>query len=279
MNPEEEKVRRFYDSYGWVQKAAVSGEDTLFRSFSPAYYPYHERVNARTINCFANLSGRLLIAGGGDLPETHLTIANKFAEVTCLDISRIAIDIARSKLGDGGEFLLGSILDIPKENDYFNAVYCAHVIYHIDKVHQARAIKELIRVTRPGGRIVIIYANPDSLPDRAVRLKGRLPVLWKLKRKNQNYQPDPDCPPPLYYFAHPLSWWSQFSDQCHVEIRPWDAVGNAQEEALLVNDRIASYGYQLFSWFEDHYPDRAARWWSYPILMLTKKPRGIGSQT
>jgi SAM-dependent methyltransferase len=277
MNQEEEKVRDFYDSYGWVKKAAVSGEHTLFRTFSPAYYPYHERVNARTINCFANLNGRLLIAGGGDLPETHLTIATKFAEVTCLDISSIAIDIARSKLGGKGEFLLGSVLDIPKAEDHFDAVYCAHVIYHIDRVQQARAIRELIRVTKPGGRIVIIYANPDSLPDRAVRLKGRLPVLWKLKRKSQNYKPDPDYPPPLYYFAHPLSWWSQFSDQCHVEIRPWDVLGNTQEEALLVNDRIASHGYRLFSWFEDNYPDRAAHWWSYPLFILTKER--LGSQT
>lgn len=272
MNKEEEKVRAFYDTYGWVRKAAASGEDTLFRDFSPAYYPYHARVNARTIECFADLNGRLLIAGGGDLPETHIAIANKFPEVTCLDISRVAIDIARDKLGNRGEFVLGSILDIPKPEDHFDAVYCAHVIYHIDKDQQARAIRELIRVTRPGGRIVTIYSNPDSLPDRFARFKGKLPLLWKLKRRNQNYKPDAQSPPPLYFFSHPLSWWAQFADQCDIKIRPWDVMGNAQEEVILINDTIASLGYRFFSWFESHYPDKAARWWSYPLLVLTKKP-------
>jgi SAM-dependent methyltransferase len=274
VNKEEEKVREFYDSYGWVSKAAASGEDTLFRDFSPAYYPYHDQVNARTIECFAELSGRLLIAGGGDLPETHVTIANKFSEITCLDISQVAIDVARGKLGNRGEFVVGSILGIPRPEDYFDAAYCAHVIYHIDKDHQARAIRELIRVTKPGGAIVTIYSNPDSLPDRIARFKGRLPLLWKLKRKKPHSRPDAKNLPPLYFFAHPLSWWAQFTDQCDIEIRPWDVMGNVQEEAILINDAVASFGYRIVAWFEDKYPEKAARWWSYPLVILRKRPRG-----
>jgi SAM-dependent methyltransferase len=272
VNKEEEKVRDFYDSYGWVTKAAASGEDTLFRDFSPAYYPYHDRVNVRTLGCFADLNGRLLIAGGGDLPETHVMIAHKFPEITCLDISRVAIEIARGKLENRGEFVLGSILDIPRPAGHFDAVYCAHVIYHIDRDQPAKAVRELIRVTRPGGRIVIIYSNPDSLPDRLARFKGRLPYIWRLKRRNPTFKPEAQSPPPLYFFSHPLNWWAQFADQCDIEIRPWDVMGNAQEEAILVNDAIASFGYRFFSWFEINYPDKAARWWSYPLLVLTKSP-------
>ena len=189
MNKEEKNVRDFYDNYGWVKKAGVSGEDTLFRDFSPPYYPYHDGVNARTMECFADLNGRLLVAGGGDLPETHITIANKFSETTCLDISKVAIDIARSKLENRGEFILGSILDIPKPEDHFDAVYCAHVIYHIDRDHQDKAIRELIRVTKPGGRIVVIYINQASLPSRMARFKAKLPLLCKLKESSHTAGP------------------------------------------------------------------------------------------
>ena len=272
MNKEEKNVRDFYDNYGWVKKAGVSGEDTLFRDFSPPYYPYHDGVNARTMECFADLNGRLLVAGGGDLPETHITIANKFSETTCLDISKVAIDIARSKLENRGEFILGSILDIPKPEDHFDAVYCAHVIYHIDRDHQDKAIRELIRVTKPGGRIVVIYINQASLPSRIARFKAKLPLLCKLKRKQPYSRPDAKSRPPLYFFAHPLSWWAQFDDKCDVEIKPWDVMGNGQEEAILINDMIASLGYRICSWFENKYPDKAARWWSYPLVILTKKP-------
>jgi SAM-dependent methyltransferase len=270
VNEEEEKVRYFYDHYGWIVQAGRSGTDALFRHFSPAYYPYHERVNARTMDCFAGLSGRLLMAGGGDLPETHVAIARKFAETTCIDISRLAIDIARDKLDNRGEFILGSILDIPKPTDHFDAAYCAHVIYHIDGQQQERAIRELIRVTRPGGRVVVIYINDDSLPSRILRLKGRLPLVWKLRRKKPLARPDFSDLPPLYFFAHPLSWWSRFSDVCDVQIKPWDLMGNGEEEALLVNDALASLGYRVCAWIEDHYPHRAARWWTYPLVVLTK---------
>jgi ubiquinone/menaquinone biosynthesis C-methylase UbiE len=53
--------------------------------------------------------------------------------------------------------------------DHFDAAYCAHVIYHIDGDHQDKAIRELIRVTKPGGRIVVIYSNQDFLPSRIAR--------------------------------------------------------------------------------------------------------------
>jgi SAM-dependent methyltransferase len=271
MNREEEQVRDFYDHHGWVVNAGTSGEDALFRDFCTAYYPYHDRVNTRTKECFADLGRRLLVAGGGDMPETHVAIANQFPEPTVLDISKLAIEIARKKLDNRGEFLLGSILEIPKPPDHFDAVYCAHVIYHIAKDLQGRAVRELIRVTRPGGRIVVIYSNTHSLPARIENLKGRVPLVRKLRRRAVHARPDAAECPPLYFFAHPLNWWTQFADTCDVELRPWDVMGNEQEKSLLVNDRIASMGYRLCAWFEARYPYRAARWWTYPLVVLTKK--------
>ena len=60
----EKSVQNFYDTFGWVDTAGVSGEDTLFRKFSPPYYPYHDGVNERTLKCFSALGGKLLMAGG-----------------------------------------------------------------------------------------------------------------------------------------------------------------------------------------------------------------------
>ncbi len=270
MSKEEEVVRAFYDNYGWVKKDGVSGETALFRDFSPAYYPYHDRVNARTMACFGAAEGRLLLAGGGDLPETHVAIATKFNETTCLDISKVAIDIARNKLANRGEFVVASILDIPKPDNHFDAVYCPHVIYHIGRDHQAKAVRELIRVTNPGRPIVIIYANPDSLPIRMNRWKRAVPGLWRLARKKPT-RPDTASAPPLYFFTHPLKWWDQFKDQCDIDIQPWDVMSNDSEDALLINDTVASLGYRLCSWLENKHPHKAARWWQYPLIVLKKR--------
>ena len=272
-NKEEELIRDYYDRYGWTTANGISGEDALFRDFSPPYYPYQDAVNARTLTYLAGLGHKLLIAGGGDLPETHLCLARRFSQTTCLDISKVAIEIARSKLGRQAEFILGSLLKIPRPDNYFDAVYCAHVIYHIGEDQQERAVRELIRVTRPGGRIAVIYANPHSLPNHLVKVKGRLPLLRNMRRKRIRRRPELGHGPP-YYFAHPLTWWARFNDECEVEVRPWVVMSNTEEESILLRDGIAALAYRLCAWLESQYPHRAAQWWSYPLFLLTKRPGG-----
>ena len=276
MNDVEKSVQTFYDSFGWVETAGVSGEDALFREFSPPYYRYHEGVNDRTLKCFSRLDGKLLMAGGGDLPETHVAIAKIFSPTTFLDISERALAIAKRKFDGPAEYICGSILEIPKPEDYFDAAYCAHVIYHIDKDLQETAVRELIRVTRPGGRVIIIYHNPDSLPQRLIqRGSGLLRRIHGAKRRLQRSRRTDTVAgqnrPPLYFFAHRLAWWTRFDGECDVTMIPWDVLGNTQEELLFMFQPVARWGYRFCSWFENKYPQKAVGWWSYPIIQLTKK--------
>jgi SAM-dependent methyltransferase len=268
----EKSTRDFYDKYGWVRTGGRSGEDRLFRQFSPPFFPYHQKVNARVLACFAALSGKLLIAGGGDLPETHVDIARRFADVCCVDISWRALEIAKAKLGPTGEFILGSILNLPLPDDHVDAVYCAHVIYHIEAALQERAVSELIRVTKPGGRVVIIYSNPTSLVNRLVERKKRLPLLWRFRRKidTPTEQADKERPP-LYFATHPLEWWTRFQPRCSVSLIPWDVMSAYQEKELLWTDWLAGFVYRICGWLEKRHPDRAVRWWAYPVVVLEKR--------
>jgi SAM-dependent methyltransferase len=265
MSEVEKNVREFYDKFGWVAADGVVGE-TRYRGFSAPYYPYHEAVNDRTMACFAGLSGRLLLAGGGDLPETHTAIARQFTNVCCLDISKRALEIAETKLGKDAEYILASLLDIPLPEDHCDAVYCAHVIYHIDSELQQRAIEELIRVTKPGGRVVVIYGNPDSLVDRLIGYKGKTPLLWKLRRESQWA----GSGLPLYFALHPLEWWQRFEPKCRVSFVPWDVMSCDQEAALLWSDTVAKLAYGVCGWLEKRQPSLAVRWWQYPVVVLDK---------
>jgi SAM-dependent methyltransferase len=72
------------------------------------------------------------------------------------------LDIAEQRL-PSAEKLLGSICALPEHySDQFDRAFASHVIYHIEANQQSKAVRELIRACKPGGRIVILYSNPAS---------------------------------------------------------------------------------------------------------------------
>ncbi|MDH3240782.1 MAG: class I SAM-dependent methyltransferase [Alphaproteobacteria bacterium] len=259
MNDVEREVRRHYDSQGWVEdETGKTGEDHDFRPFQDCSRAYYEAADEKLIARFRGQDGVLLIAGCGDAPQSHVKIAGQFQRFICLDISVRALAVSARKLGARGEFVNGSLLDIPLGSDRVDAILCTHVLYHIDRDRQARAVEEMIRVLRPGGRAVIVYTNPRAplnLVQRALKAVGLNRLLGK------------DI---LYFYGHPLSWWRRFGGDCDLAFEPALAMTVNQQRALVPDNRL---GRALFNWaarFEDRHPGIALRLWSYPTVILRK---------
>jgi SAM-dependent methyltransferase len=266
MSDVERRVREFYDREGWVADArGRTGEDAYFRQLGEGRSAYDREKIRKTAALFDGREGTLLIAGGGDLPASHMLVAEKFERVVCVDISWRALEISRAKLGARGEYHQASMLALPLADGSVDAVLCAHVLYHVDRDDQQRAVGELIRVTRPGGRIVVVYGNPRAplaLVQRALR---GLRVNRLLGREK------------LYVHAHPLSWWSRFARECHVQVRPCDVMSTNQARALLPTEGARR---RFFGWataFEDRRPWTAARLWTYPAIVLDRRAAGTRS--
>jgi SAM-dependent methyltransferase len=257
-SPVEQTVRDFYDTYGWSE----GGEDELFRQFRPAYRAYHQQTDARTLGCFEGRDGSLLIVGGGDLPQSHVELASRFNTVTCIDISAVALDITQHKLPTA-ERVLGSICNAPLPTGTIDAVFAAHIVYHIDANEQERAVREMIRVAKPGGRIVIVYNNPRS------PIRFAAGVVHRLRKR---FSPDlaVKTPSGLYFSPHPLSWWSVFKDMCTVSMLPWDIIGSFEERTLIPSDRLARAFYGAAARVERKLPYASVHFWQYPIIILDK---------
>jgi demethylmenaquinone methyltransferase / 2-methoxy-6-polyprenyl-1,4-benzoquinol methylase len=116
--------------------------------------------------------------GTGDLA---IELARRGAEVTGLDFSERMLELARGK-APGVEWVQGDALDLPYGDGEFDAVtvgFGARNFSDLDK-----GLREMARVTRPGGRVVVLEITTPQKPplswffrlwfDRVVPALGRV---------------------------------------------------------------------------------------------------------
>jgi SAM-dependent methyltransferase len=121
---------------------------------------------------------RVLDAGCGT-GEYACWFASQGAEVVGLDLSSESLEQARHYADeynlDGARFVEGSVLDLPFDSESFDLVYCTGVLHHTPAPF--RGFRELCRVTRPGGKVLVSLYNswgflPRSLRWNIARLLG-----------------------------------------------------------------------------------------------------------
>jgi SAM-dependent methyltransferase len=121
-------------------------------------------------------AGRFLEAGCG-LGATSLHLALEGADVTGVDLSPAAVEMARGALeGHGleGTFVVGDVRELPFDERTFDFVYAGGVVEHFRST--VGAVAEMRRVVRPGGRVLLtVPALTFSYPYLALR--GNIPCV------------------------------------------------------------------------------------------------------
>ncbi len=141
---------------------ALSGEEPDF---------FHEyKINVLAAALAGRRAARILDFGSGignSLPFFRRYLPA--AKLTCADVSQRSLDLARSRF-PGDELQLKIDGDrIPVEDGGFDAVFSACVFHHIPHAQHVGWLRELWRVTAPGGMIAIFEHNPlNPLTVRAV---------------------------------------------------------------------------------------------------------------
>ena len=113
---------------------------------------------------------RVLEVGCGP-GEAAERIAASGADVEALDISERMVELARSR---GVAARVGDVQKLPFEDGVFDAALAAWMLYHVPEVE--RAIAELARVLRPGGRLVAVTNGAEHLRELRELLGGPFPT-------------------------------------------------------------------------------------------------------
>jgi ubiquinone/menaquinone biosynthesis C-methylase UbiE len=268
-----EQVKRYYDEKGWEEQDGVPLNLRLFgtKEEGPIRIELH-RLHLDRVRSGLSLAGtslNLLECGCGGAPERNLL--DLCARYTGVDFSYRGLEIARSAFADvqiPHEFQVADLCALPFDDGAFDAVYCAHIIYHIvDPSAQETAIAEIVRVVRPGGVVVLVAANPRPLafPIRLTRrLLADMPVVGSILNR---LRPAPEIP----YAPRSIGWMRRrLSKGGPVEVITCGLPSTKFNQETTEYKGIEKILWKLIRWLDINYPKLSAYLGNFVILICKK---------
>lgn len=192
-----------------------------------------------------------LDAASGAQPRMQL--GSTFEHHICVDFSLDGLAECRKRLGERAIVVCGSLLNLPIRTGLCDGIVASHCIYHIAKEHQATAVHELSRALRPGGRMLIFYANPEAIDSPLLQGKRMTWLRYLIKRgqaKEQRQAPEtPDTGEGVYTYLHPIEYMTKelsTEPSTRVHVKPLCLFAQAQSAPAL---RSRVFGKPLFNFY------------------------------
>lgn len=290
-DPEIKKqVREFYNRVGWQEVSEGCYQNATYEDLRPVSQEYVHRCHLRVLKHLKPDGRYLLDAGSGPIqyPE-YLEYSRSYRKRVCLDISSVALQEARKRIGDKGLYVVGDIAHLPFESGCFDGLVSLHTIHHLPQDEHLDAYIEFYRVLGEGNKAVIVNGWDDALlmtaADQLVRFVER---SYALLRANPSPHV-PDSPTSEYEYdqvtgnppqkesrthvsKHTATWLThQVGVLVPVEIWTWRSVG-VRFLRTIIHDRWGGRTLlRILFWFEERFPHFFGKYGQYPLVVINKK--------
>lgn len=127
-----------------------------------AGYPSRLRVK-KILQELGDIKGKSVLDGGCEAGYISIKLLEKGANVTAIDIVEPALEKFREKIkGTNYTPIIkkGVLQNMPFASNEFDATVCTEVLEHAPDTQ--KCIEELIRVVKPGGKIIITFPNEKN---------------------------------------------------------------------------------------------------------------------
>jgi SAM-dependent methyltransferase len=120
---------------------------------------------------FARAGARRVLVPGIGYGRNALPFLERGLEVTGIEISGAAIDLARSKLGLQVPIHHGSVLDMPFDDLAYDGIFSFALLHLLDAPGRAKLVRECFAQLAPGGQMVFtVVTKAAPMYGRGTRL-------------------------------------------------------------------------------------------------------------
>jgi len=183
--PEAEKARRVGD----VFRSVAGNYDLMNDLMSLGLHRWWKRFTLAMSGVREGSRVLDVASGSGDLAAAFARRVGASGEVWMTDINAAMLEVGRDKLIDEGIFTPLALCDaekLPFRGDRFDCVSVAFGLRNMTR--KDRALAEMTRVTRPGGRVLVLeFSKPWKPLERAYDAYsfGVLPRLGKYVARDE----------------------------------------------------------------------------------------------
>jgi len=278
----KQNVREFYDQIGWQQVAqGETGEwvyqNARYEDLRPVSQEYLHRCHLRVLRHLPREGRFLLDAGSGPLqyPE-YLEFSKGHQYRVCADISHVALQEARKKIGEHGMCVVADVANLPFKRGGFDGVVSMHTIHHLPLAEHAKAYAGLYRVLAPKRTAVIVQGwNQAPLmrwTNAVLKLKKQ---AWLFGRRllGKKSAPSQKARQPTGTFVekHDAPWFARnIAPHYPAKIWVWRSV-NVRFLRFVVSER---WGGRLLLRcifrIEERFPHFMGKIGAYPMIVFAK---------
>lgn len=293
----KKNVREFYDRVGWQTVGDELYQNAEYEDLRPVSREYIHRCHMRINRHLAKEGGYLLDAGSGPVqyPE-YLTYSEGYRARVCMDISIVALQEAKKRLGDKGLYVVGDVSHLPFKMEVFDGIVSLHTIHHVPMEDQLPAYEELYRTLKPGRTMAVV--NGWTNAPLMIWLGGYMHFMkrfrgWWLRmvKKQKPLQSSAEKLPsedkdkkntrPAGTYVQKLNaeWLTRaLNGRMDYEIYVWRSVSVAFLRSVIYPDWGGRFWLKVIYRLEEIFPRWLGRNGQYPLLVVRKPLSGSVNQ-
>jgi ubiquinone/menaquinone biosynthesis C-methylase UbiE len=274
------QVRQFYDQVGWQEASDGFYQNASYEDLRPVTHDYIHNCHLRVLH-HLNPTGRFLLdAGSGPIqyPE-YLEYSKGYHRRVCADISFIALQEARKRVGEHGLYVVCDVANLPFKSDTFDGMISLHTIHHLPTKEHVQAYLELHRTLAMNSKGVVVngWDNPPLtvFMNFWINLFERLYALFRPRSQGaqttSNTLADPVNARGTYVRKHNAAWLQkEVGSLIPVSIWCWRSV-SVRFLRTFIHARFAGRGIlMILYWKEKLFPHFFGKYGQYPLIELNK---------